>query len=70
METCIFCDGPAVTMIAFPDGKKRPSCTEHVWKNEPVISKPMEKRQGFHLSSVVEDRQTRRDFSNRFYCGH
>ena len=73
MRECIYCEAEGTEKYGYPGkfvggkyaGVQAYACKDHA-ENYPVN----EKKTNFRLTNIVEERQARRDFSNKFYCGY
>ena len=68
---CVFCDKKATSNLEFTGGAKWPVCDVHAWQDGKLEMKPVKtwfKASGF--KDITAERQARRDFANKYYCGY
>ena len=68
---CVFCQNKATGNIEFTGGDKWPVCDTHAWQDQKLEIKPISpkfKVSGF--KDITAERQARRDFANKYYCGY
>ena len=75
MKECIFCDEKGIEKYGKPGdfiggkyaGVQAYACKDHALAYPRV---GVEKIKGMRMGDIVVERQARRDFSNKYYCGY